>query len=119
MSTIEGDDGLFFVLILQYIVEKEIEDNACNDRNEHGGSAEHIEECRQALGPGAVSGCAVVRQHDGQCQSGASYQGIAQGAFITDDRINAGEHDGSGRDKEYSADNGARNAGKDIRQLGT
>ena len=35
----------------------------------------------------------MVRQHDGQCQSSTGYQGVAQGAFIADDGINAGEHD--------------------------
>lgn len=60
----------------------------------------------------------MVRQHDGQCQSSTGYQGVAQGAFIADDGINAGEHDGSGRDKEYSTDNRTRNAGKNIGQLG-
>ena len=60
----------------------------------------------------------MVRQHDGQCQSSTGYQGVAQGAFIADDGINAGEHNGSGRDKEYSTDNRTRNAGKNIGQLG-
>ena len=60
----------------------------------------------------------MVRQHNSQSQRSTGNQGVAQCALITDDRINTGEHDGSSRDKEYSADNRAGDTGKNVCQLG-
>ena len=60
----------------------------------------------------------MVRQHNSQSQRSTGNQGIAQCTLITDDRINTGEHDGSSRDKEYSADNRAGDTGKNVCQLG-
>lgn len=60
----------------------------------------------------------MVRQHNSQSQCSTGNQGIAQCTLITDDRINTGEHDGSSRDKEYSADNRAGDTGKNVCQLG-
>lgn len=60
----------------------------------------------------------MVRQHNSQSQCSTCNQGVAQCTLITDDRINTGEHDGSSRDKEYSADNRAGDTGKNVCQLG-
>ena len=83
--TLRGGE-LFFILILQCIVEDKVENYASNYCDKHSRGAKHVQERRQALSPSAIGGSAMVRQHNSQSQCSTGNQGIAQCTLITDDR---------------------------------